>query len=46
MVKCPGAGVIADVKEADVFARNGVIHAIDKVLIKARKEGNNYSDLK
>ena len=46
MVKCPEAGVIADVEEADVFARNGVIHAIDKVLIKARKEGNNYSDLK
>ena len=38
MVKCPEAGVIADVEEADVFARNGVIHAIDKVLIKAKKE--------
>ena len=47
MVKCPEAGVIADVEEADVFARNGVIHAIDKVLIKAKKEEkDNYSDLK
>ena len=40
IVKCLEAGVKAHVEEADVFARNGVIHAIDKVFIKAKKEEN------